>query len=238
MTRFALPLIAVASLAAAAPATAAEVQIAAQGPVVELTVTETVKAKPDIATVGAGVTSQAQTAVEAMRLNAQAMDKVIQRIKAMGIEPNDIQTVGINLGAQYDYDQARRQQVFRGYQASNRVSVTLREVKKVGAVLDALVAAGATDINGPDFSLDDDSGPRSQARKAAFDAARDRANEYARWTGYTGVRLLEVSESVSSSRPIPLAAPRAEFADAKATPIEPGQVGTEVNLTVKYEMTR
>ena len=239
MTRFAIPLIALSGLAAAMPASAAEVQIAAQGPVVELTVMETVKAKPDIATVGAGVTTQAQTAVEAMRLNAQAMDRVIQRIKALGIDEDDIQTVGINLGAQYDYDQARGRPVFRGYQASNRVSVTLRDVKRTGEVLDSLVASGATDINGPDFSLDDDTGPRAQARRAAMEKARAQATEYAQWSGYTGVRLLEVNETISMDRPMPYAqVARLESADAKATPVEPGLVGTVVNLTVKYEMTR
>ena len=139
MIRYALPMLAAAAVAI--PAQAAEVQIQAQGPVVELSVAETVKAKPDIVDVSAGVTTEAPTAVEAMRLNAERMDSVIARIKALGIDEDDIQTVGINLGAQYDYDQARQRQVFRGYQASNRVSVTLREVSRAGAVLDALEEA-------------------------------------------------------------------------------------------------
>ena len=75
---------------AATPAMAAEIQLQAQGPVIELAVTETVKARPDLATVGAGVTTQAQTAVEAMRLNAAAMDKVVQRIKSLGIAADEV----------------------------------------------------------------------------------------------------------------------------------------------------
>ena len=71
-----------------------------------------------------------------MQANARAMDAVVQRIKSLGIAAEDIQTTGINLGAQYDYDQAAQRQVFRGYQASNRVSVTLRDVKRTGPVLD------------------------------------------------------------------------------------------------------
>ena len=97
MIRYALPMLAAAAVAI--PAQAAEVQIQAQGPVVELSVAETVKAKPDIVDVSAGVTSDAPTAVEAMRLNAERMDSVIARIKALGIDEDDIQTVGINLGA-------------------------------------------------------------------------------------------------------------------------------------------
>jgi uncharacterized protein YggE len=235
MIRTIVPL---AAAALAVPAAAAEVQVSSQGPLVELAVTETVKAKPDIAEVSAGVTTQAATAVEAMRANAQAMDKVVQRIKSLGIPAEDIQTTGINLGAQYDYDQANQRQVFRGYQASNRVSVTLRKVPDTGRVLDALVAAGATDIGGPNFSIDDDSAPRAQARKAAFDKAQAQAAEYARWAGYTGVRVLSVSEAVNPGRPVPMAEMRMMAADAKATPVEPGLVGTSVTVSVTFEMVR
>src|SRR5690606_5819751 len=141
MIRFVIPLLAATALAA--PAAAAEIQIAVTGPVVELTVHESVEAAPDIATVSAGVTTQALTAVEAMRSNAAQMRSVVDRIKALGVPERDIQTTGVNLGAEYDYDQANRRQVFRGYQASNRVSVKLRDIQRTGEVLDALVAAGA-----------------------------------------------------------------------------------------------
>ena len=222
----------------AASASAADVQVTSQGPIVELSVTETVKAKPDIVEVGAGVTSEAPTAVAAMAANAQAMDAVIARIKALGIAADDIQTTGINLGAMYDYDQARQRQVFRAYQASNRVSVTLRDVKRTGPVLDALVAAGATDLSGPSFSIDDDTAPRAQARKAAFDKAQAQATEYARWAGYTGVRLVSISQAVNPGRPIPVTEMRMMASDAKATPVEPGLVGTSVTVSVTFEMTR
>ncbi|USA60246.1 SIMPL domain-containing protein [Qipengyuania citrea] len=239
MIRYAIPALAAAAIASSAQA--AEVQIQSQGPVVELSVSESVDAKPDIVDIGAGVTSQASTAVEAMRINAREMNAVIDRIKALGIKDKDIQTTGINLSAQYDYDQSTSRQVFRGYQASNRVNVTLREVPRAGEVLDALVAAGATDINGPNFSLDDDTGARAQARKAAFDKARAQAEEYARWSGFSGVRLLEINESVAAGPPMPYAqSAERKMMDVSAapTPVEPGLVGTMVSLTVKFEMTR
>ncbi|RYD90881.1 MAG: DUF541 domain-containing protein [Sphingomonadales bacterium] len=230
---------ALAAAAIAVPAAAADVQVTSQGPLVELSVTETVKAKPDLAEVSAGVTTQAPTAVAAMQANAKAMDAVIQRIKVLGIAAEDIQTTGINLGAQYDYDQATQRQVFRGYQASNRVSVTLRKIDRTGSVLDALVAAGATDIGGPSFSIDDDTASRAQARKAAFDKAQVQASEYARWAGYSGVRLLSISEAVNPGRPMPYAEGRvAMAADMKQTPVEPGLVGTAVTISVTFEMTR
>lgn len=234
--RLVLPLLAASFIAA--PAAAAEIQLQATGPVVELTVNESVEAEPDIVTIGAGVTTQAPTAVEAMRANAQAMDSVVERIKVLGVPERDIQTTGINLGAQYDYDQARQRQVFRGYQASNRVSVKLRDIARTGEVLDALVAAGATDLSGPDWSIDDDTAARAQARRQAMGTARGQALEYARGAGFADVRLLEISETIAPQPPMPyLRTARAEAADA-STPVQPGLVQAGVTVRVTYEMTR
>lgn len=241
MKHFAMPLIAVAATGALpAAATAAEIQIQASGPVVELSVLETIKAKPDIATVGAGVTSRAPTAVAAMQANAKSMEAVVAKIKALGIKPDDIQTTGINLYAQYDYDQASRQNVFRGYQASNQVSVILRDIPNAGKVLDTLVAAGATDINGPSFSIDDDTAAKAEARRAAVERAKAQALEYARLSGYSNIRLLEINETISGNTPMPVmkAYDVRVTAQEASTPVEPGLVGTSVTVTVKYEMTR
>ncbi len=237
MKNYFMPLAAMAAISV--PAAAAEVQIQATGPVIELSVSETVRARPDIATISAGVTSEAPTAVEAMRKNAAEMDAVVRKIKALGIKSEDIQTTGINLNARYDYDRDTQKQVFRGYSASNRVSVILRKVAETGSVLDTLVAAGATDIGGPQFSIDDDTSAKAQARKAAMERARGQAMEYAGWAGYTGIRLLEVSESISGNEPMPMMRQSMDaVASAPPTPVEPGLVGTGVNVTVKYEMTR
>jgi uncharacterized protein YggE len=236
MHRYVLPLLAASILASPA---AAEVQVTATGPVVELTVNESVEAEPDIVTVGAGVTTQARTAVEAMRTNATAMQSVIDRIKALGVAERDIQTTGINLGAMYDYNQQTQRQVFRGYQASNRVSVKLRDIQRTGEVLDALVAAGATDLSGPDWSIDDDTSARAQARRQAMETARAQALEYARAAGYSDLRLLEVSETIASQPPMPfLRAQRAEAAADASTPVQPGMVEASVTVRVSYEMTR
>lgn len=238
MIRYALPLL--AATAFASPAMAAEVQIAAQGPVIELGVSETVKGRPDIVTVGAGVSTDAPTAVAAMQQNAKAMDGVIARIRALGIAKDDVQTAGINLNAQYDYDQRQQKQVFRGYRASNTVNITLRDVSKAGPVLDALVAAGATDLNGPNFAIDNDKPAKDQARKAAMETARAQALDYARMAGYNDIRLLSVSETMAYGRPMPMIQTTSKMADAAAapTPVEPGLVGTSVMVTVKYEMVR
>ena len=235
MNRYVVSLLAASAIAAPA---AAEVQVTATGPIVELTINESVEAEPDIVTVGAGVTTQARTAVEAMRLNATAMTAVVDRIKQLGVAERDIQTTGINLGAMYDYNQQTQRQVFRGYQASNRVSVKLRQIDRTGEVLDALVAAGATDLSGPDWSIDDDTAARAQARRQAMETARAQGLEYARAAGYSDIRVLEISETIAPQPPMPyLRAVRAEAADA-STPVQPGMVQAGVTVRVTYELTR
>lgn len=237
MHRLALPFFAAAALAA--PASAAEVQIASTGPIVELTVTERVEAEPDLVRVGAGVTIDAPTAVEAMRVNAQAMSAVVERIRQLGIPERDVQTAGISLGARYDYDQATQRQVFRGYQASNRVNIRLRDVQQTGQVLDALVAAGATDLSGPDFSVEDSSAARTQARTAAMETVREQALSYARMAGYSDIRLLKIEEGAAVQPPRPMMrVAAAEAAFDASTPVQPGLVEEAVTVTVTYELAR
>lgn len=233
-------LLAAAALVAT-PAFAANVDIAVQGPVVEITASETVQSEPDQATVGAGVTTRARTAVQAMRDNANAMDAVIARLKALGIAREDIQTSGVNLNAAFQYNNNNTPPVFQGYDVTNQVSVTLRDIGKIGATLDALVVSGANNLNGPFFSRKNDKPQRAQAREAAFKAADQQARDYARMAGFTGVRLLAVEETLQQGGPIPfdMSRPQAITVTAsKITPIEPGRVGTAVQLTAKYEMTR
>ncbi|KRA83712.1 SIMPL domain-containing protein [Altererythrobacter sp. Root672] len=235
MIRYVLPVLASAALAAPADA---QVQVTSSGPVVELTVNESVEVAPDIVTVSAGVTTQAPTANEAMRANAQAMTAVTARIKQLGIPERDIQTTGINLGPQYDFDRDTQRQVFRGFQVSNRVSVKLRDVSRTGEVLDALVAAGATDIGGPEFSVDDDTGARAQARQTAMATARALALDYARGAGFADVRLLQVREGISQQGPMPMFRMQAQAAADASTPVQPGMVQAGVTVTVTYELTR
>lgn len=227
---------------AAAPALAATVEIEAEGPVIELSVYESVTTEPDLVTIGAGVTSEAPTAVQAMRQNSVEMRKVIDQIKSLGVDDKDIQTTGINLNAQYDYDRESRRQIFRGYSVSNRVSVKLREIDETGRVLDALVTAGATDLSGPSFSIEDDEAAKDEARKRAVARAKERAEAYANMLGYDGVEVLEINETLRGSNPMPQMAARAvlgaEAAADMSAPVQPGQVSTGVNITIKYEMTK
>jgi uncharacterized protein len=231
-----IPTALAASVLAASPALAADIQVQATGPVIELQVNEQVEVEPDTVKISAGVTNEAMTAQEALSQNSVQMRQVIDRLRKLGIPERDIQTTRINLGARFDYDQQAQRQVFRGYQASNQVSVTLRDTEEVGAVLDALVQAGATDINGPSFSIADDTAAKAEARKRAMERARAMALDYARVAGYSNVRVLQISESVSGPvREYAADSIRVRAQSAGAPPVQPGMVETGVTVSVTYE---
>ena len=239
MNRMAFPLLAATAMVAAPAAQAANVEIAATGPVVELTVSEVINSTPDVAQITAGVENQAPTAQEAVRQNAQAMDRLVKRIKALGIPSKDIQTSNFNLSPQYRYDQPNQRQVFVGYQVNNQVSVKLRDLGRAGEMLDALIEAGANNVNGPYFMLEDDAAVKAAARKQAFERGKAMAEDYARMAGYSSIRLIEVSENFQSFGPMPqpvMAMRVAAEAAAAPTPIEAGEVGTGVTISVKYTM--
>ena len=242
MVRKLLPTLSLALMALplAVPATAAEVQIQVQNPVVELSVNEVVRSAPDVAMINAGVQTRAATAREAIQQNAEAMDKLIARMRQLGIERKDIQTSSFNLNPNYRYNQQTGEQTFDGYNVNNQVSVTLRNLKSAGEVLDALVQAGANNVYGPTFMVEDDTAIKAEARKTAFARGLSQAREYARLAGYSDVRLIEINESVQGYGPVPPPPPmaaRTQSADV-STPIEPGEVGVGIMLGLKYEMTR
>jgi uncharacterized protein len=235
-----LLLAAASPLAAPIMARAAEVQIASEGPVVEIGINKSVMAKPDVGTIGTGVTTREQTAKGALQTNARKMNALIERIRAAGIKREDIQTANFSLSAQYSYGRTGEERRFLGYDASNQVTVTVRDIDRMGTVIDAMANAGATDFNGPSFSLADDTKQRREARGLAFDEAKTLAMDYARLAGYSGVKLLEISENIQTQvygggppNAIVVTGSRKEV-----SPVEPGQVATMATILAKYEMTR
>lgn len=234
------PILPVVAAAMAATPAAAEVAVQSSGPVIALSVSESVSLDPDIANVSAGVTTVAPTAVEAMEQNNVQMERVIEAIEAQGIDEDDIQTSGVNLNAEYDYDQGTRQQVFRGYRVSNRVTVKVRDIPRTGRVLDALVRSGANEIGGIGWTVDDPAPAHDQARGTAFRTAHARAMEYARMAGYSSVRLIEISEAFSQSRPMPMMdqAIAVTATRNESMPIRPGQVQTGVTVNFSFEMVQ
>ena len=219
-------------------AQAANVEIVAQNPVIELSVSEQVDSAPDTATFSTGVETKAKTASQALRENSVQARTVINRLKSLGIAEKDIQTTGINLRADYDYDQESRENRFVGYVVSNQVSATVTDISRLGEILDAIVSSGATNLNGPSFSISDDSKLKDMARERALANGKARAMSYARSEGYTGVRVLSISEGMSHRSEAPMMRMESAAASSAPPPVAPGQVGTVVSLNITYEMTR
>lgn len=223
---------------ASTSAMATQVNITAVNPVIDLTITEAVESRPDIATFSTGVQTMAPTASEAVRANNVQMASVVARLKKLGIAEKDIQTTQINLNQQFDYRDG--QQIFKGYQASNMVNAKLRDLKKLGAFLDALAVDGATSFNGPVFGIDDDSRLREAARDEVWASALARAKNMARKAGYTDVRVLRVEETdnnVGNYPPMPMVV-RAMDASEKTTPISPGELSVAATMSFTFEMVK
>ena len=198
---------------------------------------DSVGSAPDTATYSTEVETKAKSVHEALRQNLVQELAVINRLKSLGIAEKDIQTTGINLRADYDYDQESRQNRFVGYVVSNQVSATVNDISKLGQILDAIVSSGATNLNGPSFSISDDSKLKDLARERALANGKARAMSYARSEGSSGVRVLSISEGMSPQSEAPMMRMEASAASS-APPVAPGQVGTVVSLNITYEMTR
>lgn len=243
-----LPLLLAASAALMAPALATAQQpqghgpmVPTTGPLLSLSVSESIESAPDMATINTGVQTRAPTAKEAMAQNAAQMDRLVAALVKGGIERKDIQTSGINLNPQYDYSNRTEGQGprFLGYEASNQLSVKVRKLDKAGELVDAMVTAGATNINGPAFGIAEPDRLLDQARTKALKTAQERANLYAQATGYRTARLVAVSEGGGFQPPMPVFGMRAMAAEAAPqTKIEPGQISTSISLNVQYMLER
>src|SRR4051812_11936917 len=196
------------------------------------------KVAPDIATISLGVMTQARTAAEALAANATRMNAVIASLKKAGIAEKDIQTSGLNLNPQYRYVE-NQPPVLTGYQASNQVTVTVRDLKRLGAAVDATVSAGANQVNGISFGLVDPTAAENAAREAAVKALAAKADLYARATGYRVVRLVNLSEGggYAPPPPMPMMAVRAQMKDA-GTPVAGGELSVRIEITALYEVSR
>lgn len=191
---------------------------------------------PDIANISAGVVTQAADAATAMRENAARMDRVIAALKRAGVADRDVRTANISLNPQYRYAN-NQPPVITGYQASNTVTVRFRDIAKSGAILDALVATGANQINGPDLGLDNPAAAMDEARVDAIAKARARAELYAKAAGLRVKRILSISEGVyDMPRPMPVALRTMDVAETASTKIVPGEQSLNVQLSVRFEL--
>lgn len=192
---------------------------------------------PDVATLSAGVVTQAADANAALRANAEQMSKLMAAIRAAGIAERDIQTSGLSVSPQYRRDEGQAREI-SGYQASNNVNLKVRDIARLGQVMDALVASGANQVHGPGFEIGEPDEGYDEARRSALEQARARADMYARSLDMQVRRIVSISEG-GGFMPPPMPMMRtAAFDSAESSPVSPGESTLSVNLDVVFELGR
>ncbi|WP_404712037.1 SIMPL domain-containing protein [Sphingomonas sp. MMS24-J13] len=219
------------ALLAATPAFAAPEPVIT-GTRLDISATGSVDRAPDVATIGAGVVTQSSSASSALADNAKRMTATIATLKRAGVADRDIQTASLSLQPQYRYAD-NQPPVLTGYQASNRVSVRLRDLAKAGSVIDALVASGANQLDGPSFGVDKPEAALDEARIQALATAKARADLYAKAAGLHVKRIVQIAENDVST---PVIRPMAMMAKRDATPMAAGEQTLAVNLAVTFEL--
>jgi hypothetical protein len=187
---------------------------------------------PDLATIDAGVATDARTAREASDANNAAMAKVLQALKAASIDEKDYQTSRLSLQPQYATGRSSGPSPITGYRASNRVTVKIRDVTKVANVIDVLVGAGANDVGNIAFSVSQASKLLDDAREKAIADARRKAEIYAKAAGVTLGAPLSISEE-GAPRPVFRGKMMAGMA-AAPTPIAQGEETLSISVSVTW----
>jgi uncharacterized protein YggE len=232
-------LLAAAALPAAgalAQSPPAQVQ-ALDGTRLDIVATGEVNRVPDIVRIGAGVVTTAPTASAALAENATRMRNVRDALRRAGVADRDIQTSAINLFPDYRHDQQGGNPQLIGYRASNELTVRFRDIASSGKILDALVAQGANQINGPMLGIDKPEEALDEARTKALTVARARADLYARALGKRVGRILWVSEGGGGAYPMPMMRQRGmAVGEAASTSVEPGEQTLAVTLSVSFEL--
>jgi len=197
-------------------------------------------AAPDVATLQVGVVSRAEQAQVALDANEEAAAKVVAALRDAGVAEKDLQTTSFRVSPVQDYEKSSRQRgEIVAYEVSHRVRATVRELPKLGALLDAAVRAGANQVDGIAFEVDDPTPLEARARRAAMADARKRAEELAAAEGLGIARLLRATEQ-DGGGPGPVRAMR-EVALAQgrgAVPVEPGEIELTVRVRAVYELAR
>ena len=195
-----------------------------------------VKAEPDVAYATLGVERTEKTATEAQQLMARKMNNIQSSLKKMGIKDDKIETTSVTLSPAYQYEKGKRTLI--GYTARNQIKVTIDKLDEVGKIIDASIAAGATNVNRISFSLKEESAFKKAALKKAYEEAKGKADTIAAAAGLSLTKIKSIQEAGARIIPPPsnVRAFAAEAVGAGAeTPITPGKVEVHGNLTVIYE---
>ncbi|TNC70860.1 SIMPL domain-containing protein [Rubellimicrobium roseum] len=208
----------------AAPAVPRVIQVVGEG---------RATAAPDMARVSLGVSHQAATAGEAMAAMSEGTAAVLARLGTEGVSQVDIQTGQLMLEPSYNYNTPDGQPEMTGFIATQFLDVTIRDIGALGAVLDAVVADGANRINGISFDLTNPRPVTDEARRAAVDDARARAELYAEAAGVTLGDLVAISETGGFGPPMPMYDARGGAA-AESVPVAPGSLSLTASVSVTF----
>lgn len=207
-------------------------------PVITVTGEGDATVAPDLAIVSLGVAETRKTAREALDVANRAMSAVIDALKKQGIAPRDLQTSGLSIQAQYSYPQNEdgtpKPPVLTGYTVSNTLTVRIRDLAKVGAVIDQAVTLGVNQGGDIRFTNEDPAGTVTEARTEAVKNAIDKARTLADAAGVKLGRILEITEAENPRDPRPLMSARMAKEAADAVPIEAGESSYSVNVSVTF----
>jgi uncharacterized protein YggE len=193
---------------------------------ITVTGTGTVQTVPDQAAFTLGVQSEGPTARTALAANSERMRRVLTALLSAGVAKKDMQTQDVSLSQTYSDDGAPD-----GYSAHNSVSVTIRELSKAGAILDAASSAGANDVYGPTLSRSDEDEQQAKALRAAVDDARANARVLAEAAGVQLGPVTAIIENGNAPEPYYPVALAKSSADA---PIEPGRQQVQATVRVTF----
>ena len=232
------------ALAAAAAPLAAQAQAPARPRESTVIVTGegTAEMAPDMALVDLGVVKDAKTAREALDANNKAMADILAAMKDAGIEARDLQTSGFAINPQYQFPQSSTGEnpppIILGFQVTNTVTLRVRDLSKLGEILDKAVTLGANQGGGIRFTNDKTDSVISAARKKAVENAITKAKELTSAAGVSLGRVLEISETSYRAEPMPMmrAAMAKDFAEGGAVPLATGENSYSVTVNVTFEL--
>jgi uncharacterized protein len=195
-----------------------------------------VTARPDRAFVTIAAESRSKNSADAQKQNAAAMTAVLQKIEQAGVPKDAVRTVGYQLQPEFDYANGR--QTFRNYLARNTVEVRLDDIDRVGVVIDAAAAGGATTITGIRFDVRNRAALERDALRQAVADARARADAAAAGAGSTIDRVVRIEEETQYEPPRPMMrmAAQATVAGNLETPVEPSTIEIEARVMMTVSL--
>jgi uncharacterized protein YggE len=227
--------VAIAMLGVAAPAQAQQPPAAPQARIVVIG-EGSITAAPDYAEISSGVTTRGKTAKEAADANAKTMAAVTAALSSSGIEQKDIQTSRFSVQPVYASPQPGTEQKLTGFSVSNQVRVKIRQIGKVGDILDRLIENGATDVGSVEFLHSDTAKLLDQARESAVADARRKAELYAHAAAQNLGGVAWITEDSGYAPPMPMTMMRAAAAPGMAVPISAGEDTLRVRITVGFDL--